>query len=195
VYRLKERGARYGKAMVSEILRGSRGEKLLRAGFESLSTYGIMSDADVRQIRLIIDELVRREYLSTEGVEYPVLCLTEKARTVLRGGEKVIMMLPREEKAPGKTGKPGTRAQGSGSPSGDVPEELFSRLKELRARLAREAAVPAYVIFSDASLKDMCRRRPETAEQFLEVSGVGEVKLERYGEAFLSALREFRSEV
>jgi ATP-dependent DNA helicase RecQ len=70
-------------------------------------------------------------------------------------------------------------------------EAFFARLKELRSALAREAAMPAYVIFSDATLKDMCQKLPKTAEQFLEVSGVGQVKLERYGEAFMAEIHTF----
>jgi ATP-dependent DNA helicase RecQ len=70
-----------------------------------------------------------------------------------------------------------------------LDEGLFMRLKELRGRLAQEAKVPAYIVFSDASLRDMCRKRPCTGEQFLKVNGVGAVKLEKYGEAFMAIIR------
>jgi ATP-dependent DNA helicase RecQ len=76
--------------------------------------------------------------------------------------------------------------QGSGT-----DERLFLKLKELRNRLAREIKVPAYIVFSDASLRDMCRKRPQSPEQFLNVTGVGAVKLEKYGAAFMAAIREF----
>ncbi|MDR1931075.1 MAG: DNA helicase RecQ [Treponema sp.] len=193
VYRLKERGARYGRSMVIEILRGGGSEKLRRAGLDSLSTYGIMVGADPHRIRLIIDELIRKGYLGTEGDEYPVLCLNEKSRSVLRGETKLVMMLPRPAV---KTGRPVQAAVAGTVAAADtaafpIDEALFSRLKELRSSLARAAALPSYVIFSDAALRDMCRRRPVTAAQFLDVSGVGEVKLRRYGEAFMAAIREF----
>jgi ATP-dependent DNA helicase RecQ len=189
VYRLKERGARYGKSMVAEILRGGRGEKLRRAGFENLSVYGIMAGTDTHRLRLIMDELIRKGYLSTEGNEYPVLCLNEKSRSILRGETKLTMMLsPQMEKPAAKTAEV---KQELLVPVLETDDGLFKRLKELRSKLAQEASIPAYVVFSDASLRDMCRKRPETAEQFLEVSGVGEVKLKRYGEAFITALRNF----
>jgi ATP-dependent DNA helicase RecQ len=202
VYRLKERGSNYGKAMVTEILRGGKGEKLRRAGFETLSTYGIMADTDTHRIRLIMDELIGKGYLNAEGSEYPVLCLTEKSRSVLRGETKLTLMLPRPSEkqmsAPGAqpAGKAAVKASGKQellAPADSAPgdDALFNRLRELRTKLAQEASVPAYVIFSDASLRDMCRKRPETAEQFLEVSGVGEVKLKRYGEEFIAAIQNY----
>jgi ATP-dependent DNA helicase RecQ len=165
-----------------------------------------MADTDLHRLRLIIDELAGKGYLHTEAGEYPVLSLTEKSRPVLRGEITLTMMLPQQtekKSAPAKeaaaslaavpaagfSGKQGLLpvAPGEASPQS---EALFARLKELRTALAREAAVPAYVIFSDASLHDMCRRRPTTAERFLEVSGVGQIKLERYGEAFMAVIRE-----
>jgi ATP-dependent DNA helicase RecQ len=73
-----------------------------------------------------------------------------------------------------------------------LDEGLFLRLKELRNRLAQEAKVPAYIVFSDASLRDMCRKRPLTGEQFLNINGVGAVKLEKYGEAFMAVIRNGR---
>jgi ATP-dependent DNA helicase RecQ len=175
--------------MVAEILRGGRGEKLRRAGFESLSTYGIMADTDTHRLRLIMDELIRKEYLSIEGNEYPVLCLNEKSLFLLRGELTLTMMLsPQRKKQAAAEAASSKQELLSPGPENDA---LFKRLKELRAKLAQEASIPAYVVFSDASLRDMCRKRPETAEQFLEVSGVGEVKLKRYGEIFLAALRNF----
>jgi ATP-dependent DNA helicase RecQ len=194
VYRLGERGARYGKSMVAEILRGGKSEKLRRAGLDTLSTYGIMAGTDAHRLRLIIDELVRQQYLKAEG-EYPVLLLAEKSRSVLRGQTQVTMMLPKPGTAglgavAGRTGKQGVLPVNSGE-APRIDETLLARLKEVRTALAKEASVPAYVIFSDAALRDMCARRPVTAAQFLEVSGVGEIKLKRYGEIFMEAIRSF----
>jgi ATP-dependent DNA helicase RecQ len=215
VYRLGERGIRYGKSMVAEILRGGKGEKLRRAGLDTLSTYGIMADTDLHRLRLMIDELVRQQYLKAEG-EYPVLLLTEKSRSVLRGETQVIMMLPSRRMeafnpsqpangpkgrmlpkpaagsgaAVERTGKQGLLPVSAG-PAPRIDETLLARLKEVRAVLAKEASVPAYVIFPDATLRDMCARRPVTAAQFLEVSGVGEIKLKRYGETFMEVIRSF----
>jgi ATP-dependent DNA helicase RecQ len=214
VYRLRERGSRYGKSMVADILRGGKSEKLRRAGFDTLSTYGIMADTDAHRLRLMIDELVRQQYLEIEGDEYPVLSLAEKSRSVLRGETKTVMMLPSRRmfdpfqpanSSKGRMPKPGAAGNGAVAEradggqgllpkSGELPlidEALLARLKEVRTALAKEASVPAYIIFSDAALRDMCARRPVTAAAFLEVSGVGETKLKRYGETFMAAIRSF----
>jgi ATP-dependent DNA helicase RecQ len=84
----------------------------------------------------------------------------------------------------------GVTARYGGASAGYLDEGLFAKLKELRTRLAQEAHVPPYIIFSDASLRDMCRKRPENREQFLRVSGVGAVKLEKYGEMFIALIAE-----
>jgi ATP-dependent DNA helicase RecQ len=184
VFRLSQRGRRFGKSMVIDILRGAKTEKIRGAGLDTLSTYGIMADTDARRIRLIIDRLLADAYLVSEGDEYPVLCLEQKAWEVLGGEKRLAMMLPRETKQ--------IQKQEELSPVFD--ETLFTRLKELRSRLARETGKPAYIIFSDAALRDMCRKRPHSPEQFLAVSGVGEVKLERYGEDFMSVIRNYYKE-
>jgi ATP-dependent DNA helicase RecQ len=193
VYRLGERGIRYGKSMVAEILRGGKSKKLLGAGLDTLSTYGIMAGTDPHRLRLIIDELVRQQYLKAEG-EYPVLLLTEKSRSVLRGETQVTMFLPKPPKpaglAEGRIGRQGLLPVSAGE-APRIDETLLARLKGVRTALAKEASVPAYVVFSDATLRDMCARRPVTAARFLEVSGVGETKLKRYGEAFMEAIRSF----
>jgi ATP-dependent DNA helicase RecQ len=192
VYRLGERGIRYGKSMVAEVLRGGKSEKLRGAGLDTLSTYGIMAGTDAHRLRLIIDELLRQQYLKAEG-EYPVLLLAEKSRSVLRGETQVTMALPKPAAglgaAAGRGGEQELLPKSGEAPR--VDEALLARLKEVRTMLAKEASVPAYVVFSDATLRDMCVRRPATAAQFLEVSGVGQTKLKRYGEIFMEAIRSF----
>jgi ATP-dependent DNA helicase RecQ len=215
--------------MVINVLRGAKTEKIREAGLDRLSTYGIMADTDVRRMRLIIDALIDRGYLTVTGEEYPVVCLAPLYREVIAGDKPLTMMLPRENApepsvrgpaapepaahgpvhaaARGVNPRPLSTASAAGpkpeaarpktilikaaSNEGREPEDdLFIRLKELRNRLAQEARVPAYIIFSDASLRDMCRKRPTTADQFLAVSGVGTAKMEKYGEAFTRLIRE-----
>jgi ATP-dependent DNA helicase RecQ len=84
-----------------------------------------------------------------------------------------------------------SRVKGEGLGVGEDEEALFLKLKELRGRLAREIKAPAYIVFSDASLREMCRKRPRCPEQFLNVAGVGKMKLEKYGDAFMSLIRDF----
>jgi ATP-dependent DNA helicase RecQ len=197
VYRIKERNRSFGKTMVINILRGLKNEKIREAGLDTLSTYGLMADTDPRRLRLMVDHLIQEAYLCLVGEEYPVLSLGPKARDVIAEKKPVTMMLPAESGGGEGTGwdaekeakREGGRVRGSASP---VDEGLFLRLKELRSRLSKEARVPAYIVFSDASLRDICRKQPVKAEQFLNVNGVGRVKLEKYGETFMKEIREYR---
>jgi ATP-dependent DNA helicase RecQ len=211
VYRLKERGRSFGKMMVINILRGGKDEKIRASHCNTLSTYGIMADTEPRRIRLVMDHLIEEQYLGLEGDEYPVLALRPRYREAFAEGNAVRMMLPKEQ-APekrkgagrlsldpaepvGKTKSPGTetpeKAGEKRFQEDRIDEALFLKLKELRSRLAQEAKAPAYIVFSDASLRDMCRKRPQSPEQFLNITGVGAVKLEKYGTAFLGIIREF----
>jgi ATP-dependent DNA helicase RecQ len=186
VYRLKERGRLLGKTMVTNILRGSRDRKILDAKLDTLSTWGIMADSTSHRIRLVIDHLVERDYLRVQGDEYPTLSLSPRFREIISGQTSLVMMLPKE---PGSPAAPPGPAAGSVSKTGEEDEALLARLKELRNDLARKARVPAYIVFSDASLRDMCRKRPDTPSRFLEVSGVGPAKLEKYGDTFITLIR------
>jgi ATP-dependent DNA helicase RecQ len=209
VYRLEKIGRRFGKIMVMNILQGSKNEKIRSLGLKSLSTYGIMADTDAHRIRTILDYLIDQRYLAVSGDEYPVITLTEKSGTVIFDRKPLSMMLPKEVKQSGLSGLAETGGRtartapaalrGAGVPGKAADETavaldegLLTRLKSLRTRLAQEAQVPAYIIFADASLRDMCRKMPETLEQFLDVSGVGTAKVEKYGEAFTAAIREWK---
>ena len=121
--------------------------------------------------------------MTAEGDEYPILRLTPKSRGVLTGSETLCMMLeiPQKKKA--------SSAKSAALPPAD--EKLLTALKELRKSLAMRQSVPAYVVFSDATLIDMCRIKPKTRDEFMEVSGVGQRKAIRYGEVFLATIAEF----
>jgi ATP-dependent DNA helicase RecQ len=197
VYRLKERGRSFGKTMIIDILRGSKNGKILNARLETLSTWGIMADCDTRRARTILDYLVAEDYLA-QAIPggFPVIEMGKRAMEFLRQKSPLVMMLPKEDRRerlcavelPGGSG-------GDGMSGGEEPsafdEGLFERLKNLRRRLAAEAGVPAYIIFSDASLRDMCRKAPRTMEAFAGVAGVGEIKLQRYGRIFTEGIREY----
>jgi ATP-dependent DNA helicase RecQ len=183
VYRIEQRGKHFGKTMVADILRGNKNQKLLSQGLDSLSTYGIMADMDAHRIRIILDYLISHEYLALEGDTYQVLCPTVRSREIIFEKKSLTMMLPKERPPRIPLVK-----------NGELDEQLFIKLKALRNHLAQEAHMPAYIIFSDVSLRDMCRKMPLTLEQFLTVSGVGKVKMEKYGEVFISLLKEYRSQ-
>jgi ATP-dependent DNA helicase RecQ len=182
VFRLNERGRSFGKTMIIDILRGSKNEKILRFGFDSLSTWGIMKDANAHRIRVILDYLIDEGILLLDDGEYPVVTLGS-AGELLRDEKQLLMKLPKEKKKPDVP-----VAQPVDLPM-DIDEILLDKLKKLRKELALKEAVPAYIIFSDASLRDMCRRKPVSLVQFSAVNGVGNVKLEKYGEVFTELIK------
>lgn len=176
-------GQRYGKKVICDVLRGSKNERLISAGLSRQSTYGIMADCPEKRLRDIIDHLCENGYMTAQGDEYPILKLAPKSRRVLTGQETLRMMLeiPQKKKA----------AAAKDAPLPPSDEKLLAALKDLRKSLAMRQSIPAYVVFTDATLIDMCRLKPKTQEEFMEVSGVGQAKSQRYGEVFLAVIAEF----
>ena len=183
-----------GAGALVDILRGSRAAKVLERGWDSLSTYGIMSEVPVPRIRAIIDELVFREYLTRSSGDFPTIELAGRGVVFMKGDKPFIMRVAKgKPRAPKRDERRTRKARNAGEETPDLtPEqaELFERLRELRLSIAREQQVPPYLIFNNATLEDMCRKRPASAEDLLEVSGVGEKKAERYGQAFLDAIAQ-----
>lgn len=194
VARIAQRGRTAGAAMIVDVLRGSRGEKVLSRGFHTLSTYGIMADVSARRVRQLIDELVFRGVLARTAGDYPTIRLTGESGPFLRregpwAGPLVLKVAKGAPRVPRPVAPAGTgRAASDVSELDAAGQELYGRLAALRSELAREQGVPAYIIFSNATLVDMCTKRPRDAEGFLEVSGVGAKKAERYGAAFLAEI-------
>ncbi len=178
-------GTAYGAAYVAEILRGRRTQKVVERGHDRLSTFGLMNGARKEFIVSCIDQLVDLELLERSGGEYPVLVLTKASVEVLRGEREVELL------APPQAARPERRRGASEDEEPLAPEEheVFDRLRALRRRLAEEMGVPPYVVFNDATLRDMVRKRPGDAGSMLEVKGVGRAKVERFGEAFLDELQ------
>ena len=176
-------GQRYGKKVICDVLRGSKNERLISAGLSRQSTYGIMADCPEKRLRDIIDHLCENGYMTAQGDEYPILKLAPKSRGVLTGQETLRMMLeiPQKKKA----------AAAKDAPLLPADEKLLAALKDLRKSLAMRQSIPAYVVFTDATLVDMCRLKSKTQEEFIEVSGVGQAKSQRYGEVFLAVIAEF----
>ena len=176
-------GQRYGKKVICDVLRGSKNERLISAGLSRQPTYGIMADCPEKRLRDIIDHLCENGYMTAQGDEYPILKLAPKSRGVLTGQETLRMMLeiPQKKKA----------AAAKDAPLPPADEKLLAALKDLRKSLAMRQSIPAYVVFTNATLIDMCRLKPKTQEEFIEVSGVGQAKSQRYGEVFLAVIAEF----
>ena len=174
-------GQKYGKRMIADVLRGRRTQKLFEAGLETQSTYGIMPDYTKQEVYDIIDGLIRQGYIESSLDQYSILKVLPKSHNVLYGDEKVTVKMAKEQKRKHKD---------KNLP--DVDSKLLAALKLVRKEIAQKASVPAFVVFSDATLIDMSRRKPTIRDEFLEVSGVGEVKYKRYGEAFMETIRKFK---
>lgn len=178
-------GYTVGINMIGNVLRGSRNKRLLELGLDEVSTYGLLKDRTRSDIHAMIDHLEGEGYLEGDP-EFPTLCLTQAAGLVLYHGRQVLMKV---EVEPDEIVLATSAVKLSGSES-----ELFDALKELRMKLAKEAGIPAYVVFSNATLTDMAKKRPQNMGQFKKVSGVGEIKAAWYGAAFLQCIREYEKE-
>ncbi|MCL2250118.1 MAG: DNA helicase RecQ [Oscillospiraceae bacterium] len=182
VTRMRER---FGLNMVIDTLRGSKNEKILRLGLDKLSTYGI-SEKSTRQLRAIMQHLIVSDYLVKTDDEYPVIKLGSRANEILRNGNQISMKFSedKEKKAP-KADKHATKSP--------IDNGLFTVLRDVRRVIADEQNMPAFVIFHDSTLTDMCEKSPTTIQEFLNVSGVGQVKAERYGKRFVDAILSYES--
>lgn len=173
---------RFGADYTAAVLTGSRDRRILERKHDSLSTYGLLSDLTKNATRGWIEQLVGQGYLEKSG-EYNVLHVTERGWRVLHGEETPNLLRPPDRAV--KTSRVAFDAWEG------VDHGLFEALRVLRRKLAMERNVPAYVVFSDAALRDMARLRPSTSGAFLQVSGVGRAKAEQYGEPFLFAISQY----
>ena len=178
---------RFGIKMVMDILRGSRSERIQNLGLDQLSTYNIMSESE-QELRQLIQALVEQDYLSVTNDEYPLLKLGSRAQEALKNRAPVMIKRRKEEPA---TLKESVKSRKWMDAAGDADAALLMRLKKLRLAIAIEQKVPAFVVFTDNALADMCAKLPLSEREFLQVSGVGQAKLERYGRAFLREISEY----
>ncbi|MBQ8834859.1 MAG: DNA helicase RecQ [Oscillospiraceae bacterium] len=174
-----------GVATVARVLQGSKEKKLLALGLHELSTYGLLNTMGRTEIRAMAERLEGEGYLVTEE-EHKTLRLTPEAAQVLFQGKKVTMLVRKEEIQ-------AVNAPAAGKLAG-TDGELYDALRELRAELAQESHIPAYMVFSNATLTDMARKKPATMSEFKRVSGVGEIKAAWYGQQFLERIKAFREE-
>lgn len=170
ILRMRER---FGISLVAEVLKGSRNKKVLQYGFSNLSTYGLMKERTLKQICDFANILVAEGYiLLTEG-RYPVAGLSDRAYSVLKGQEKVLLKVRQKEKA----------AAGDGA--------LFEQLRGLRKEIAQRNGIPPYIVFADSTLREMSRQLPADQLAMLAVKGVGQRKFEQYGGPFLELIRKY----
>ena len=178
---VKRTGERFGAMHVTEVLLGSKGERILQLGHDRLSTYGIGSELNKKQWMHLARQLVQMGYLIQES-EYRTLSLSPKASASLKNRSIIMGQLQEvEERAPKKANKQEL----------EYNHALFALLRAKRKELADAAGVPPYVIFADRTLVEMAAYTPQTPERLLDISGVGQVKARQYGEAFLEVLRVY----
>jgi len=163
----------WGITVTAKVLAGSKSKKILESNFDQLSTYALMSDYTIKEIKNLINLLIADGYLSQSGAKYPLLKLNQKSYQVMKGELEVERRIEAKQQRVSED------------------SELFLILKELRKEIAQKEGVPPYIILHDSSLKDMCRLLPQSKSEMLQVSGVGEVKYSRYGQEFLTAVKDY----
>ncbi|WP_181347690.1 DNA helicase RecQ [Thalassobacillus sp. CUG 92003] len=169
---VKRMGEKFGAGLTAKVLRGSKDQKVRSFKFDRLSTYGVLSQYNEKEIVNLIHFLTAENLLTPGNGRYPTLSLTQQAVDVLKGNDEVWMI----------ASKPTATVEV------DYDEALFEELRQLRKSIADHDGLPPYVVFSDATLKDLARYIPQTKEQMLNIKGIGEIKFDHYGELFLEAL-------
>ncbi|ENK0839429.1 DNA helicase RecQ [Clostridium botulinum] len=173
VYRMKER---FGVNMVADVLRGSKNKKLLSLDLDGLSTYGIMEEFTQKDIVALMNKLIADDYMVTTDDKFPVVRLRAKSYDVLKGKETVAIKVSKIEKKV------------------KADNELLDRLKQLRKAISQEESVPPFMIFPDATLKELSEYMPTKEEDLLKIKGIGERKAEVYGERFIKSITEYMDE-
>ncbi|MES0883261.1 DNA helicase RecQ [Roseibium sp. SCP14] len=182
-------GQRFGTGHVIDVLLGKTNEKVARFGHDGLSVFGIGQDLPQKTWQSIARQLVAAGYVDVDHDHFGALVLTENARTILRGEEKIAL---RRDRNP--AGLKQTRSSRTASIADELDEEdklLFQRLRRLRTQIARDQNVPPYVVFPDATLAGIAAARPVSSDALLSVSGIGQSKLEKYGEAVIELVEAF----
>lgn len=181
VYRV---GQRFGLGYIVEVLRGANNQRIRESGHDKLPVYGIGREQSHEYWVSVLRQLVHLGLLSQNIALYSALQLTEAARSVLRSETPLQLALPRIQRPKDRAGI------NQKSYHGHYDPQLFSKLRRLRKSIADEENIPPYVVFNDATLLEMAEQMPLTANQLLNINGVGRCKLERFGALFLSVIRE-----
>ncbi len=178
----KRMNEQFGSTLVTDVLKGANTQKIRAMRFNLLPTYAIMKDYSKETIKEIISFLIAEGYLALVGDQYPILRLTLKSYDVLKGHQKVAIRRTLIKDQPVEHIET------------LVKPDLFNSLRQVRAQIAREHGVQPFMIFPDTTLKDMCKKYPSNKEKMLQVSGVGEHKLEKYGDLFIEVIIKYMAE-
>lgn len=181
VYRGHQNGYHLSRTKTAQVLTGSTQKAIIEMRLDKLSTYGIMSDYSVTDVVQMIDSMIASGDLGTKIFkEYSELVITPVSAAVIRKEKRVEMRVSKKEKV--ESIYENVSAE---------EEELFQRLRKLREKLAMKEHVPPYVVFSNASLRDMCRRKPQNIQELMSVSGVGMMRSQKYGKEFVGEIQKF----
>ena len=183
---VEETHQRYGINLILGIVAGSNTEQIRRTGVMELDSYGSLKEVSKVKLRNIMNHLLLTDRLLLTNDEFPILKLTEKSEIAL--DDTILMKLAKERE------KVQTVKKEKKQMMGEANSELFIKLRTLRLELSKKEKVPPYIIFSDKTLTDMSAKAPVTKEEMLGVSGVGEVKFKRYGEAFMEVIKCYKNE-
>jgi ATP-dependent DNA helicase RecQ len=176
-------GERFGGDYTASVLTGSQEKRIMENSHNQLSTYGLLSDYSKHIVHNWIDQLTGQGYIEKAG-EYNILNVTARGWEVLKGQKTPRLLKPAQ--------KPAKVSKVAADSWEGVDKGLFEALRKVRTAIAAKRKVPAYIVFGDAALRDMARRKPSTAEDFLEVNGVGQMKCRQYAGVFLAAIKEYR---
>ena len=183
-------GERFGAGYISQVLRGSKAERVLRLGHDNLSVYGIVDDYTDKEIKDIAAQLLAKGLLRKTSSEYATLGVMAEGRRFLN--DRDTLTLSRRKKQ--EVERESRSSHRGARDTLDYDSGLFEELRALRRRIASEKRVPPYVVFGDATLQQMAYYIPQSHESLSRISGVGAVKLQQYGDDFLSVIREYARE-
>ncbi|NOT80383.1 MAG: DNA helicase RecQ [Bacteriovoracaceae bacterium] len=181
----------YGAGHIIDVIRGSKSAKITERNHHTLSVYGIGKDETKEHWNSVLRQLLNLNYIMIKSWEYRSLALTSKSQDILSGKLKLNLRKQDESVSKIKTAAKLDKKRGKVTEASHGEDSLFLALKELRNRLAKEKNLPSYIVFNDKSLHDMCAIKPRNASEFLLVHGVGQNKLENYGNDFLSTIKQF----
>ena len=175
-------GQRFGVVHVLDVLAGKESDKVIQHGHQQLSTFGIGKEYSEAQWRSVVRQLVVRGFLRVDIDGYSALQLTDQCRPVLKGEQALLLRRDHD-----KVATPGKRQRKS-EPVLPGQEVLWEALRDCRKRLAEEYNVPPYVVFHDATLKEMLERKPMSRMEMLTITGVGQSKLDKFGNEFIDVI-------
>lgn len=179
---------RFGVKMITDILRGSKNQKIISWGLNHQSTYGLLKNYTEADVKRMINYLIVNKFATQTQEQLPIIILNKNSIEVLKGNTKVLMRVQKGDKLNNTGNSKGKIPEYTNA---DINEEMYNYLKNVRNEIAQQSNVPSYIIFSNTSILDMCKKRPTTLSEFININGVGEQKMNSYGKIFTTAIGLF----